>query len=200
MKPLPGHEATTKELDQYFNEYWTVTQQSALAAEKLTLYLAGKLEKAEERAANIKKIPNQARGWIKWRKGISDDLKGKCLPRNKHTADVIKMLKKAAEEKRKAMNLALKAGHLYRLTEVEVKKPFFLKAFAQAYLQGSLDDYAKFEKMARQQYKVAVFDEKTAIDLLEGYIKEKGDMKKAPPEEYKQFKATYELIVKNMKD
>ena len=200
MKPLPGHEATTKELDEYFKEYWAVTQQSALAAEQLTVYLGGKLEKAEERAANIKKIPNQARGWIKWRKGISDALKAKCLPRNKHTADIIKMLSKAAEEKRKAMNLALKAGHFYLNANVEVKKPYFLKVFAEAYLKGSVDDYAKFEKVARQQYKVAVFDEKTAIDLLEGYIKDKEDMKKAPPDEYKQFKATYENLVKNMKD
>jgi hypothetical protein len=199
MDPLPAGNAPTKELDKYFQRYFKATQEAALAARDLKEYLEKKLESAAERENYIKSIPNQARYFFKFRKGVSDTLKEKCLPKNKHTVDVIKILLKSVAIKINAIGEVLRAGHFYDLANAEIKKPFFLKGFAQFYLAHHMDDYAKFESKVRDQYRVAVGDEKNAIGLLKQYLSEKKDEKgQVPDKDYDAFKKFWENIAKQL--
>jgi hypothetical protein len=201
MDPLPAQDAPTKELDQYFQRYFKLTQEAALKARELAEYLEKKIDTAEARENWIKSIPNQARGFFKWRKGVSDTLKAKVMPKNKHTVDVIHILLKSVAIKRNAIGEVLKAGHFYDLANAEIKKPFFLKGFAQFYLAHHVDDYAKFESKVRDQYKVAVGDEKNGIDLLYQYLSEKKQAQdeKIPEQDYKEFKKFWDNLAKSLK-
>ena len=203
---IPDSKAPKKEFDKLHDTHlgFAEVMLKETIPEKLDQYRE-RLKKAVNRKHFIESVPNQARWFIKFQKGVSDILKAKCLPMNKATCDEIaRCYKGIVVRQGEIQKKVIVAAHNYpRDADDSPIVTFTFKVFAKAYneLVAGFND---LQMDLENDYKSAVRKEKDAIDLLKKYLakkdnfKEALDKKEVTASEYEAFKKKYENLAKSL--
>ncbi|MBL8795167.1 MAG: hypothetical protein JNM56_14780 [Planctomycetia bacterium] len=163
-------------------------------AKKLKTELTKELADAKQREANIKAI-SQAKFFIKFKQGVSDALKAKCLPRNKTTQTTIeKQLKELADF---VGTVGLALGYGENLQGTSSISANARKIFVENY-NKAVDGFEALAQKLRGACAAAEAKEKEATDVLDKYLAEKGTAKELGGTDYKDFKKRYDAIAKTL--
>lgn len=163
-------------------------------ARKLKTELTKELADAKLRETNIKAI-SQAKFFIKFKQGVSDALKAKCLPRNKATQTAIEKQLKDLGDFLGPVNTALIGGEQF-LGNTSVSAAA-RKIFVENY-NKSVDTFDALALRMRGACEAAEAKEKEANDVLNKYLAEKGTAKDLGGDAYKDFKKRYDAIAKTL--
>lgn len=164
------------------------------AAKDLQTELTKELAEAKQRETNIKNI-SQAKFFIKFKQGVSDALKAKCLPRNKATQAVIEQQMKDLKAFLGPVGQALLYGE--RLQSTTSISASVRKTFVENY-NKAIDGWDALAAKLRGACQAAELKEKEATDVLNKYLADKNAMKELGGDDYKKFKKEYDAIAKTL--
>lgn len=171
-------------------------RQAGAEAPPFAKFLLDSSQAAKEREKHIKSI-NQAKWFIKLKKGVSDTLKSKCLPLNKKTQELIKQTQAAFKKMNGHIEACKKAFESFDKAKQGTKER---TTSLEAILKGAdhLADWENFAAIQRSKIKSAVEGEKEAIQILDNYIKGKDAAKEMGEEAYKSFKKEHEKLAEDL--
>lgn len=179
-----------KLMDQLLKEPRKVMEDAKGLKTKLTKELA----EAKQRETNIKNI-SQAKFFIKFKQGVSDALKAKCLPRNKATQTTIEQQLKELATFLGPVSLAL--GYGEQLQGTGSISASARKTFVENY-NKAIDGFDALSAKLLGAFEAAEAKEREAADVLNKYLADKKAMAELGGDDYKQFKKQYEAIAKTL--